>query len=212
MTALYTAGMPDVNPEIRSYRQLQAGQTKEHITAAARRLFASHGYRGTSIEAIAKEAGVGVRTVYAVFGNKKQLLQEVRLAWVFAAQTPELMNEATTETDPRRRLALAARWIRRQFESGIDIIATYSSAAAVDHEMAQEYERVLAGRRAAIKKVLKGMPDALREDLSLDDAIAVYLAIGTPETYKELVDVGGWSPDRYEGWLATAMQSLLLRE
>ena len=204
--------MPDVNPDVRSYRQLQADRTKEQITAAARRLFATHGYRGTSIEAIATEAGVGVRTVYAVFGNKKHLLQGVRLAWVLAAQTPDLMNEAATETDPGRRLALAARWIRRQFESGVDIIATYSSAAAVDDEMAQEYERVLAGRRAAVKRLLKGMRDALREELSLDDAIAVYLAIGTPETYKELVDVGGWSPDRYEGWLATAMQSLLLRE
>lgn len=211
MNALYTASVEDVNPVAKSYRQQQASRTKDHITATARRLFAAHGYRDTSIESIAKEAGVGVRTVYAVFGNKKELLQEVRLAWIYASHTPDLMKEATAEPDPSRRLALAARWIRLQFESGLDVVATYSSAAAADREMAEEFERVLAGRRRAVERLLKGMRDALREELSLKDAIAVYLALASPETYRELVVGGCWSPDRYEVWLATAFRSLILR-
>ena len=46
-----------------SYRQQQAAATRDRIADAARRLFAEQGYGSTSIEAIAAEAGVAVRTV-----------------------------------------------------------------------------------------------------------------------------------------------------
>ena len=46
-----------------SYRQQQAAATRDRIADAARSLFAEQGYGSTSIEAIAAEAGVAMRTV-----------------------------------------------------------------------------------------------------------------------------------------------------
>jgi len=51
-----------------------------------------------------------------------------------------------------------------------------------------------------------------RGELSLDDAIAVYMALTTPEIFRELVDRAGWSADRYENWLLGAFKSLLIAE
>ena len=58
-------------------RTEQAKATRRAILEAAQRLFLSNGYGTTSIRMIAEEAGVAVQTVYAVFGNKRQLVIEL---------------------------------------------------------------------------------------------------------------------------------------
>ena len=45
------------------------------ILSAARRVFTRHGLRGTTMEQIANEAGVGVATVYRHFGDKESLMK-----------------------------------------------------------------------------------------------------------------------------------------
>jgi len=47
------------------------------IISAARKLFVRHGYDETSMEAIAREAGVGKATVYAHFSAKEQLFAAI---------------------------------------------------------------------------------------------------------------------------------------
>ncbi len=63
-------------------RQEQAAATRERIAEAARRLFGSAGYGSTSMEAIAAEAGVAVRTVYAAFGTKREILSLICERWL----------------------------------------------------------------------------------------------------------------------------------
>jgi hypothetical protein len=46
---------------------------------------------------------------------------------------------------------------------------------------------------------------------TVDDALAVYLTLVLPEVYRTLVLERGWSPDRYEAWLATTLVRDLLR-
>ena len=47
------------------------------ILAAARRLFAEHGYARTSVRDIAKAAGVSAQTVYDSVGSKQQLVAQL---------------------------------------------------------------------------------------------------------------------------------------
>ena len=47
------------------------------VLTAAERLFGANGYSGTSIEAIAKEAGVGKQTVYRWWPTKSHLAAEI---------------------------------------------------------------------------------------------------------------------------------------
>lgn len=72
-------------------------RTREQIVAAALRLFREQGYQGTTMRAVASEAGVSVGNAYYYFASKDELVQgfyEVMLAEqqracasVFAAST-----------------------------------------------------------------------------------------------------------------------------
>lgn len=51
--------------------------SSQAVLAAAERLFTTMGYSGTSIEAIAKEAGVGKQTIYRWWPSKSHLAAEI---------------------------------------------------------------------------------------------------------------------------------------
>src|SRR3990170_2940471 len=50
--------------------------TRRRMVKAAYELFCGRGYLGTTIAAVAKEAGVAVPTIYYTFGTKAVLLDE----------------------------------------------------------------------------------------------------------------------------------------
>src|SRR4030095_4240883 len=58
-------------------RREQAAQTRRDIEAAASKLFRERGYAGTSMPAIAMDAGVVVETIYRAFGSKAGLFKAV---------------------------------------------------------------------------------------------------------------------------------------
>lgn len=51
--------------------------TEERVMAAARQVVADVGYRACTMEQIAREAGIGVATLYRRFGNKERLLNRL---------------------------------------------------------------------------------------------------------------------------------------
>src|SRR3954466_3490364 len=73
--------MPTKSPAKRSYnssrRSLQAAQTRDEVMRAALARFSATGWAGTTLAAIAQEAGVSVETIYNGFGSKKGLLRGV---------------------------------------------------------------------------------------------------------------------------------------
>jgi len=58
-------------------RRRKSSKTADAIIAAASELFLSQGYSQTSLDAVAKLAGVTKPTVYSHFGSKKTLLKQV---------------------------------------------------------------------------------------------------------------------------------------
>lgn len=201
--------MDAVNPPERTpYRQVQAQETKRRIARAARRLFAARGYGDTSIEAVAEEAGVAVRTVYAAFGTKKAILAAICDEWLGEAGVFPLIQQATEEAGAAHRLALVAQLSRRQWEGGRDVVPMLEGAALADSEVAHMLDGWKAQRAAALAKVLEGCSDRVAPGIDLDSAAATLRALTAAEPYRELVDAAGWSGDRYEGWLT----NLLVRE
>jgi AcrR family transcriptional regulator len=55
----------------------EAGDTKAALLAAALRLFATHGYAGTSIRAIAREVSLSESVLYAHFDSKRSIFEAV---------------------------------------------------------------------------------------------------------------------------------------
>ena len=53
----------------------QARQTRQRVLEAAFDLFAEHGYAGTTIAAVAEQAGVSPETIYLTVGSKRGLLE-----------------------------------------------------------------------------------------------------------------------------------------
>lgn len=66
------------------------------LTDVAGCLFLKHGYGGVSLEAIAREARVAVRTIYVKFGGKAGLLKAV-----LAARRERFFPGGKMEADPR---------------------------------------------------------------------------------------------------------------
>ncbi len=193
-----------------TYRQLQARATRERIARAARRLFAQRGYLGTTIESIATTAGVAIPTVYATFGSKKQILAEIRRLWLEESEVSRLYAQAAAERDLGLRLELAARWTRYQLERGYDVITIYEEAARADSAMARVWATVLTERDRAITRFVRSLAAGLAPGVDVRSAVDLFWAIGRPEVYRELVVVRGWSPQRYEQWLARSLKQQLL--
>jgi AcrR family transcriptional regulator len=191
-------------------RQRQALWTRRLIVDAARKLFLERGYTATTMDAIAKEAGVAVSTVYAAYKNKRTILRAIREAWHEQTRAREINEEASRQPDPGRRLGMVADATRRQWETGGAVVAVYQGAAAADPEAAAELRAALGGRRAALDRVVGGMEGALRPELNVDRAAALLRALCRPEVYRELVEESGWSPDEYEAWLVGTLKGQLL--
>lgn len=60
----------------KTYRQRQKENTKELILNTAYKLFAQRGYANTTMRLLAKEAGVGLGTIFKHFPDKPSLLVE----------------------------------------------------------------------------------------------------------------------------------------
>src|SRR5947207_15171817 len=76
-------------------RQQQAAATRRTILEAAERLFLQDGYPATTMDAIAAEAGVSLKTAYLPFSTKSGLL---RALWDLRlkrddADTPVVQHE-----------------------------------------------------------------------------------------------------------------------
>ncbi|MCP5178486.1 MAG: TetR/AcrR family transcriptional regulator [Pseudomonadales bacterium] len=83
---------------------------RELLIAAAGRLFAAHGFDGTSTQQIAREAGVSEGILFHHFGSKKGLLEAVAEDFVrtsSAEAMPEALAQLTEEAIVRRTFDFA---------------------------------------------------------------------------------------------------------
>jgi AcrR family transcriptional regulator len=193
-----------------THRQRQALATRQLIVDAACELFLVQGYIPTTMEAISAKAGVAVSTVYAVFRNKRGILQAIRERWHQESGQRDIYRQAMEQLDSKRRLELAAYATRRQWETSGAMMTIYQAAAAVDPDAAAELSTALQGRRTFLTQFIGDMAEQLRPDLSPARAVALFYALTQPTIYQELVAVDGWSPEEYEVWLAATLQQQLL--
>jgi AcrR family transcriptional regulator len=191
-----------------TYRQEQAAATRDRIAEAARRLFATAGYGSTSMEAIAAEAGVAVRTVYSAFGAKREILSLICERWLEQARARERAAEVFAEPDPFHRLRGAASWLSGLYAAGFDVVTIFEAAIDESPETRALLRSKLAGRNEVMDAMIASLGDHLR--VPLPEAQAVYRAFAAPGVYRELVDESGWTPDEFERWLADALQRHLL--
>lgn len=193
-----------------TYRQQQAQMTRDRIVDAGRALMAERGWAGATIEAIAENAGVATATVYAAFGNKLAIVEAMRHTMLRDAKIPELAEQIGAEPDPAKRLHLWAKSIRQQMESSYDIISIHRQAALADPNFAAQYRKVLDSRARHFAEFVRGLRDGLAGLLDTRTATDLLWVFSNEELWCELVEERGWSPDRYEQWLAATLVAQLI--
>ncbi len=185
--------------------------TRQRILEAARRLLIGGSYSSVTMEEIAREAGVAHQTLYAVFGTKLRLAQAVVDAgWPHIPELLALVEEAKGLIDPEVWLRTMAALHRRIFEPCADLIRFMLESG--DPELFAYHQRIEHGRYENLRGLgaVLERSGRLRPSLSADEAAAVAWTMLGPDYYVQLVFERGWTPDRYEEWVAQALIDLFL--
>ena len=189
-----------------SLREEQASATRLRIADAARRLFAEQGYSTTSLAEVARAAGVAPRTVYTVFGTKREILSAICEAWLEDARARERAQEVLALADPRDRVHGAGAWLAALYAAGFDVVQVLDSAVDEDGQTRRLLRAKLAGRNRVMDAMMASVQELLRVPLA--EAQALFRAMAAPGVYQSLVVEAGWSPERFGTWLG----DLLVRE
>ena len=200
-------------------RREQAAATRQAILEAAERLFAKRGYVGTSVAEIADEARVALKTVYAVFGTKGEVLHALWNLRMRGDEDPVPMperpwyREMVDEPDPRRRLALVAHNSRIMRERTAHVTEIVRQAAPADEQIAALWERF---EREFYELGVRGIVKTLERDGVLAAGLTTSADIGWtlthPDVYQLLVRKRGWSAEAYERWLAETLCAQLIED
>ena len=221
----FSATVPDVNThsnDRRPYhsprRQEQAAATRTQILAVAQRLFEHDGYAGTSMAAVAADAGVSLKTVYVAFETKRGLLRAVwhRVLRGDGDSVPvgdqPWFRRVLDEPDPRTQLRLNAQNSHEVKERAGQIMEVIRAAAPGDAEIGALWQRIETEFHANQRQVIESLhrKHALRKGLGVAAATDILWALNHPGVYQSLVGDRGWSPARYERWLTGILTSQLL--
>lgn len=195
-------------------REEQAEATRRAIMQAARKLFAESGYQATTLQAIAREASVSVPTIYVVFGSKAAILSALIKSAGADEDIRALARQSFVETDPRRRLQLAARVMRSIQEREGDILDLLWQAGGGDPDLAAVWRQSHQQRLSRLGEVVGALAQmqALKPGLTIEMARDTLWTLGSPEVYRLLVSERGWTPQQFEDWLADTAITLLLRD
>lgn len=198
-------------------RAAQASSTRAEIVMAAGRLMLERGYVGTSVAAIAAEAGVVVQTIYNSVGSKAELLAAVldRVAEepdapsLLSGATRERIVEARTATEVIRILARSSALVNERTSGILRIV---SEAAVVDPDVGEFEQKRDAARLHGFGEVAAALREkrGLRGGISDHEAAATMWALAHPHTFRTLVLSLGWSTDAYLNWLEKSLMSALL--
>ena len=220
-----TAGRPAAwtDPPGRSAVRVHAGTStaatgRDRARRAAAELFAGQGYTQTSIEQIAARAGVARPTVYTAFTGKPALLKAAVDLLLAGDDAPipvrdrPWFQELLHRRDPRILLELEARNDRMISERVAPLLEAVRNASATDDDIAKLYATIKQQRHIGARVVAEALAalGPLRDDLDLDAATDVLWLLKDSALYTALVDDRGWPAERYQAWLARAMQATLL--
>ena len=171
--------MPEPVKSKRSYdstrRRQQASATRRDILEAAQRLFEQHGYAGTTMAAVAAEAGVALKTVYLAFETKSGLLRAV---WHLLLRGDEddvpvgerrWYQDVIEEPDPERQLRLVAQNSRMIKERAGTLLGVIRNAASADPDIKALWSRIQSDFYDNQRSIVKALQahDGLRPGLDV---------------------------------------------
>jgi AcrR family transcriptional regulator len=191
-------------------RARQAEQTKADIVAAATELFLRHGWRGTTLAAVAAHADVVVDTIYAGFGSKSGLLAAAKNAARDADEAGVPFFERPTfrqvsQGEPGERLARFATLLATLNARTWKLDVVWRDAAAYEPSVRHQLIERELDRRDQFTRVLELL---LGAPVDQETVHTIWLLTGS-EVYAKLVDSAGLTHEQYTAWLTATLRRQL---
>ncbi len=194
----------------------QARQTRRRVLEAAFGLFVDRGYAGTTIAAVAIEAGVSPETIYLSLGSKRGLLEGV-IEMAIAGEDDPATDDDAWWTEIAQLPAALGR-LEKMVEYSCTILARTRPIHSVIRGAADKETFAAAlGRRllhdrltAQTERVEHYLGNDLRPGLSVSEAGQRYSALASPELYYLLTVEFGWTAEQHRKWLTDLLQTELL--
>ena len=213
--------MDPVQPPVKrrydtSRRREAAANTRKAILDAAMALFAQHGYAATPMAAIAEAAGVALDTVYASVGRKPQLARLLIEAAISGtgqavpAEERDYVQSIQAAPDAATKIAIYASAVRMIVGRLAPVLGIIQQAGAAEPELAAMWHEIAERRAVNMRRFVAGLASVAALRVDPDEAADIVWASNAPEFYQLLVGQRGWSPERYEHFLADTWHRLLL--
>jgi AcrR family transcriptional regulator len=199
-------------------RRQAAVRTRAAILDAARELFSERGYAATPMAAIADRAGVALDTVYASAGRKPELarmLIETAISGTdqaIPAEQRDYVQAIQAAPDAAGKIAIYAAAITAIAPRLAPVLAIIQQAAQAEPELARLWHEIAERRAANMRRFVADLAAVHPLRLDLDQAADIVWATNATEMYQLLVGQRGWSPQRYERFLADTWHRLLLAD
>jgi AcrR family transcriptional regulator len=193
-------------------RAKTAAANRVAVLDAARDLFSRHGIDKVTIAEIAARASLSASTIYAVFKSKEGILRELMRASLFGPRFREAHTLLDGISDPVERVARTALVARAIYESESTELSGLRSLSAFSPALRQLEEEFDAMRYEMQRDRLKALRASgrMKPGLAMTDARRIMWMYTGREVYRMLVDVGGWSADKYQKWLAATLVDALV--
>ena len=191
-------------------RRAKADATRARIIANAYALFCENGYRATTMDLIARRAGVAVQTVYFTFHTKDDLLKAV-FEWTVlgdeAVPPPRQAwhVDALAEPDAYRavpKIVAGIGAINARMAPMIPVFnAVAQDPAGVIYQQSEEL------RRADMAQLAEALArkTALRKGVTRRRAADLLFVLTGPALYRDFVIEAGWTPRDWTRWAVGAL-------
>jgi AcrR family transcriptional regulator len=197
--------------------QARTRLARRAVVDAAGTLFLERGYAATTIEAISEHSDVPSATVYRLFSSKLGILKALLDTSIAGDDQPLAVQERPdvaslfTEPDPLKLLAGIAGITTAINQRTNDIHRVLVSAAGSDPAAAELLSELRQQRDRGQGQIARSLARAraLKPGLRERDAADLIHALMSPEVYRLLVGDRGWTPERYQQWLATTLTQQL---
>lgn len=197
--------------------QARTRLARRAVVESARTLFLERGYAATTIEAISEHSDVPSATVYRLFSSKLGILKAVLDTSIAGDDQPLAVQERPdvaslfSEPDPHKLLAGFAGITTAINQRTNDVYRVLVSAAGSDPAAAELLTEIRQQRDRGQGRIARSLAraHALKPGLRERDAADLIHTLMAPEVYRLLVGDRGWTPERYQRWLATTLTQQL---
>lgn len=199
-----------------SNRRHAAQRTRAAILDAARELFTERGYTATAMTAVAARAGVALDTVYAAVGRKPELarlLIETAIsgtADAVPAEERDYVRAIRAAPDAETKITIYAAAMRAIAARMAPLLTMLQQAAPAEPALAALWQQIAERRHANMRRFAADLAAVATLRVAPDEAADIIWVTNAPELHQLLTNQRGWSPERYEHFLADTWRRLLL--